>query len=75
MYLLHNKFLPLFAVSVKAQDVTCFTLEACSGDNVTSSAENCCDHRLDPPGLSYLDQGNCTPCQRGKVKLKHFVSV
>ena len=63
-------------MSVKAQeDVICFVEDFCSGEDVLSSIENCCDHRLDPPGLSYVDQDGCNACPRGKVKLKHFVLV
>ena len=59
----------LFAVLVKSQDeVMCYTEGSCGGVFEMSSIEACCDHRLDPSGLSYSISisESCTECPSGK---------
>ena len=60
----------LFAVIVESQNlVSCYNDARCSqGDPVTSTINDCCNHVIDPPGVSYTALGmeGCEVCPRSK---------
>lgn len=64
------EFVVIAVIGVKSQNhVACYTTEDCGGGvPVNSSEDACCDHRIDPHGLSYMtpDAEGCNACPKGK---------
>ena len=68
-----------FAATVQSQQldmVVCRTQRTCDGRGESGfTAEECCNHDLDPPGVAYTIPGveGCNICATGKISLRILV--